>query len=82
MIWWPFNDFFVRFSIPIIVVTHQWSGDLSILTKLMLQKIPGVVTHQWSGDLSISLPMQLHNHAVVTHQWSGDLSISVGIFDR
>ena len=35
------------------VVTHQWSGDLSIYTATTLRHCKEVVTHQWSGDLSI-----------------------------
>ena len=35
------------------VVTHQWSGDLSILVIASAQLNDYVVTQQWSGDLSI-----------------------------
>ena len=36
-----------------LVVTHQWSGDLSIAVSLTETSPSLVVTHQWSGDLSI-----------------------------
>ena len=30
MIWWPFNDYYLVYQRVRPVVTHQWSGDLSI----------------------------------------------------
>ena len=35
------------------VVTHQWSGDLSIILPQNEIIHIVVVTHQWSGDLSM-----------------------------
>ena len=37
------------------VVTHQWSGDLSIAEAKKLVANIDVVTHQWSGDLSMGV---------------------------
>ena len=53
MIWWPFNFQVYETNLVIGVVTHQWSGDLSIL-DFEIDDVNGlVVTHQWSGYLSI-----------------------------
>ena len=76
MIWWPFNYIPAMVLINLTVVTHQWSGGLSIERVLIWRYGSRVVTHQWSGDLSIR--KYAHEYSVlfvVTHQWSGDLSI-------
>ena len=53
MIWWPFNNRLSCMFYALFVVTHQWSGDLSIDKTSLLSCLSRVVTHQWSGDLSM-----------------------------
>ena len=53
MIWWPFNEEGATVDKSKLVVTHQWSGDHSIVPIELLVEGPKVVTHQWSGDHSI-----------------------------
>ncbi len=75
MIWWPFNTYWLCVLYRGLVVTHQWSGDLSIEPAKF-----------WQNDCCRNSPMiwwpfnsfscfKYFFINVVTHQWSGDLSI-------
>ena len=66
MIWWPFN---LAFALqPVLnrwVVTHQWSGDPSMIWNKFQLNLCSVVTHQWSGD-----PSMIQKNKITIH-WQG-----------
>ena len=80
MIWWPFNQRY--FFIPIFgfVVTHQWSGDLSIEQAWQdsLEEFSRNSPMIW-WPFNFIAKIKKISKEVVTHQWSGDLSIKLGI---
>ena len=75
MIWWPFNMTVGEFIEHFDVVTHQWSGDPSILPDELAQAYGRRNSPMiwWPFNTRCSrFDMVCY---VVTHQWSGDPSI-------